>query len=86
MDAAAPRPRLSVLGQTYVATVAALALITTIADAYVWFVALVVLSLPLSLLAVWVGLYAGLRSASSRAMTKRTTRGRWRWSGWSSGR
>ncbi len=55
-----PRPRLSVLAQTYVAMVAALAVISTVAQSHVWYVALVVLSLPLSLLALWVGFYAGL--------------------------
>jgi hypothetical protein len=51
---------LSVLGQTYVAMVAVVAGITTIADDPAWYVVLVVLSLPLSLLALWVGFYAGL--------------------------
>ena len=51
---------LSVLGQTYVAMVAVLAAISTFADGPVWFIALVVMSLPLSLLALWVGFYAGL--------------------------
>jgi thiamine transporter ThiT len=54
------RPRLSVLAQTYVAMVASLAVISTVTEDHVWFVALVVLSLPLSLLALWVGFYAGL--------------------------
>lgn len=55
-----PRPRLSTFGQTYVAMVALLAVISTLADSHAWYVALVVLSLPLSLLALWVGVYAGL--------------------------
>ncbi len=55
-----PRPRLSVLAQTYVAMVGALAVISTVTGDHVWYVALVVLSLPLSLLALWVGFYAGL--------------------------
>jgi hypothetical protein len=55
-----PRPRLSVLAQTYVAMVGALAAISTVSHDHVWYVALVVLSLPLSLLALWVGFYAGL--------------------------
>ena len=54
------RPRLSVLGQTYVAMVAVLAGISTVAHDPVWYVFLVALSLPLSLLALWVGIYAGL--------------------------
>ena len=54
------KPHLSVLGQTYVAMVAVLATITTVADDHAWYVALIVLSLPLSLLALWVGFYAGL--------------------------
>jgi hypothetical protein len=54
------RPRLSVLGQTYVAMVAVLAGISTVAHDPAWYVALVALSLPLSLLALWVGIYAGL--------------------------
>jgi hypothetical protein len=61
MDVAhAVRPRLSVVGQTYVAMVAVLATITTVADDHAWYVALIALSLPLSLLALWVGVYAGL--------------------------
>ena len=48
------------IGQTYVAMVAVVAGITTIADDPAWYIALVVLSLPLSLLALWVGFYAGL--------------------------
>jgi uncharacterized membrane protein SpoIIM required for sporulation len=61
MDAVpAIRPRLSVLGQTYVAMVAVLAAISTVAHDPAWSYILVALSLPLSLLALWVGLYAGL--------------------------
>jgi hypothetical protein len=61
MDVVAPtRSRLSVLGQTYVAMVGVLAAITTVADDHAWYLALIVLSLPLSLLALWVGVYAGL--------------------------
>jgi hypothetical protein len=55
-----PPPRLTVLAQTYVAMVGSLAVISTVTGDHVWFVALVVLSLPLSLLALWVGFYAGL--------------------------
>ena len=61
MDTApATRPRLSVIGQTYVAMVAVLAAISTVSHDPAWYVVLVALSLPLSLLALWVGLYAGL--------------------------
>jgi len=49
-----------VLGQTYVATVGVLAGITTVADDHLWYVALIAVSLPLSLLALWVGVYPGL--------------------------
>ncbi len=55
-----PYVRLSAVGQTYVAVVAALALITLLTDSEAWYAALVLVSLPLSLLAVWVGFYAGL--------------------------
>ena len=58
--ASAPAVRLSAYAQTYVAAVALVAVITLVADSEVWYVALVVLSLPLSLLALWVGFYAGL--------------------------
>lgn len=54
------RPRLSVLGQTYVAMVVVVAAITTVADRPTWYLALIALSLPLSLLALWVAFYAGL--------------------------
>lgn len=60
VDAATNGPRLSAFGQTYVASVAVLALITTLADSVVWFAALALLTIPLSLLAVWVVFYAGL--------------------------
>ncbi len=52
--------RLSGVGQLYVTTVGAVAVLTMIADAYAWYVALVVLALPLSLLALWVGFYAAM--------------------------
>ena len=55
-----PRMRLSGAGQLYVTTVGAMAVLTVIEGSHVWYVALVVLALPLSLLALWVGLYAGL--------------------------
>lgn len=52
--------RLSGIGQLYVTSVGAVAVLTMISDAQAWYVALVVLALPLSLLALWVGFYAGL--------------------------
>jgi len=58
--ATVPAVRLSAYGQTYVATVAVVALITLVAETEAWYVALVVLCLPLSLLALWVSFYAGL--------------------------
>jgi hypothetical protein len=66
MDAMEDRPvtlpevRLSPAGQTYVAVVGALALLSTLADGRAWYVLLVVLTLPLSPLALWVGFYAAL--------------------------
>jgi hypothetical protein len=59
-EAAAAGVALSLLGQTYVAMVAALAVISVVSGSHGWYVALVVLCLPLSLLALWVGFYAGL--------------------------
>ena len=55
-----PYVRLSPLGQTYVAAVACVAGVAMLAESEVWYVALVVLTLPLSLLALWVALYASL--------------------------
>jgi hypothetical protein len=55
-----PISRLSAVGQLYVTTVGALALVSLLAESAVWHVALVVLTLPLSLLALWVGYYGGL--------------------------
>jgi len=52
--------RLSALGQLYVTTVGAVALATVLEGSEVFYVALVVLALPLSLLALWVGFYSGL--------------------------
>jgi hypothetical protein len=52
--------RLSGVGQLYVTTVGAVAVLTMISDASAWYVVLLVLALPLSLLALWVGFYAGL--------------------------
>ena len=55
-----PVSRLSAIGQLYVTTVGAVALLSLVADSAAWHVALVVLTLPLSLLALWVGYYGGL--------------------------
>ncbi len=55
-----PSAHLSAVGQLYVTTVGAVAVLTTVFDSHAWYVALVVLALPLSLLALWVGFYAGL--------------------------
>ena len=52
--------RLTALGQLYVTTVGAVALASVLADSEVVNVVLVVLALPLSLLALWVGFYSGL--------------------------
>ena len=55
-----PSARLHGVGQLYVTTVGAAAVLTMISEWHGWYVALVVLALPLSLLALWVGFYAGL--------------------------
>jgi hypothetical protein len=55
-----PTMRLSGIGQLYVTTVGALAVLTMIEGSDTWYVALVVSALPLSLLALWVGFYGGL--------------------------
>ena len=55
-----PVVRLSSAGQTYVAVVCLLALLSTFADGRAWYVALVVLAMPLSPLALWVGFYAAV--------------------------
>jgi hypothetical protein len=55
-----PVVRLSSAGQTYVAVVALLAALSTLPDGRVWYVALVVLTLPLAPVALWVGFYAAL--------------------------
>ena len=57
---ALPVVRLSSAGQTYVAVVALLAALSTLADGRVWYVALVVLTLPLTPVALWVGFYAAV--------------------------
>ena len=55
-----PLVQLSSSGQTYVAVVALLALVSTLADGSAWYVALVLLTLPLTPVALWVGFYAAL--------------------------
>ena len=55
-----PISRLSTIGQVYVTTVGAIALLSIVAESPAWHVALVILTLPLSLLALWVGYYGGL--------------------------
>ena len=55
-----PVVRLSSAGQTYVAVVGLLALLSTLADGRAWYVALVLLTLPLTPVALWVGFYAAL--------------------------
>ena len=57
---ALPVVRLSSAGQTYVAVVALLAALSTLADGRVWYVALVLLTLPLTPVALWVGFYAAV--------------------------
>jgi hypothetical protein len=55
-----PVVHLSPTGQTYVAVVGLLAALSTMADGRVWYVALVLLTLPLTPVALWVGFYAAL--------------------------
>ena len=55
-----PVSRLSGVGQLYVTTVGAVSLLSLFAESATWHVVLVVLALPLSLLALWVGYYGGL--------------------------
>jgi hypothetical protein len=55
-----PVVQLSPAGQTYVAVVALLALVSTLADGRAWYVALVLLTLPLTPVALWVGFYAAV--------------------------
>lgn len=52
--------RLSGVSQLYVTTVGAMAVLTVLEGSHAWYVTLIVLALPLSLLALWVGFYAGL--------------------------
>ena len=63
MDSPAVTPpvsRLSAIGQLYVTTVGAVALLSLYAESSAWHVVLVILALPLSLLGLWVGYYGGL--------------------------
>jgi hypothetical protein len=59
-SATLPLRRLSGFGQLYVTTVGAVAVLSLFADSHAWYVVLVILALPLSLVALWVGFYAGL--------------------------
>ena len=52
-------PRLSGVGQLYVTTVGAVAVVSLLSEGQFWYFALIALALPLSLLALWVGFYAG---------------------------
>lgn len=60
-----PVVRLSSAGQTYVAVVGLLALLSTLADGRAWYVTLVVLTLPLAPVALWVGFYAAIAVGSA---------------------
>jgi hypothetical protein len=62
MDKGATLPvvRLSATGQTYVVVVGLLAALSTTTEGRVWYVALVLLTLPLTPVALWVGFYAAL--------------------------
>ncbi len=55
---------LSPAGQTYVAVVALVAALSTATDGRAWYVALVVLTLPLTPVALWVGFYAALATGA----------------------
>ena len=59
-----PVVRLSSAGQTYVAMVAILAALSTMTDGRAWYVALVLLTLPLTPVALWVGFYAALATGA----------------------
>lgn len=52
-------PRLSGVGQLYVTTVGAVAVASLLSESQFWYFSLIALALPLSLLALWVGFYAG---------------------------
>jgi hypothetical protein len=59
-SATLPQTHLSGFGQLYVTTVGAVAVLSLLADSHAWYFVLVVLALPLSLVALWVGFYAAL--------------------------
>ena len=61
---ALPVIRLSSAGQTYVAVVALLATLSTLAEGHAWYVALIVLTLPLTPVALWVGFYAAVAAGA----------------------
>jgi hypothetical protein len=60
VDSVEEAPRLSLPAQTYVVTVAVVAAVTVTVDSQPAWWALIVLGLPFSLVAMWVGFYAGL--------------------------
>jgi len=60
VTATVPVGRLPGVGQLYVTTVGAVAFLSLLTEWHGWYVALVVLCLPLSLVALWVSFYAGL--------------------------
>lgn len=60
VDSVEEAPRLSLPAQTYVVTVAVVAAVTVTVDSQPALWALIVLGLPFSLVAMWVGFYAGL--------------------------
>jgi hypothetical protein len=60
-----PVVHLSPSGQTYVAVVALVAALSTMADGRVWWVALVLLTLPLTPVALWVGFYAAIATGAA---------------------
>ncbi len=63
-EARLPVVRLSSAGQTYVALVGLLAALSTTTGGRPWYVALVVLTLPLAPVALWVGFYAALATGA----------------------
>jgi hypothetical protein len=60
-----PVVRLSPAGQTYVAVVGLLAVLSTLADGRAWYVAVVLLTMPLTPIALWVGFYAALAAGAT---------------------
>ena len=63
--ATVPDVRLSAGGQTYVAVVGLLAVLSTLADGRAWYVAVVLLTMPLTPIALWVGFYAALAAGAT---------------------